>query len=75
MLILTSYISFQCLDAIKAHQKLVSLGEQMGNCSIDTEQVDLCRWLYKLHFQLLMLLDSYTKLLKLVLQCPRQVLK
>ena len=30
---------FQCLDAIKAHQKLVSLGEQMGNGNIDNEQV------------------------------------
>jgi len=52
---------------------LVSLGEQMGNCNIDNEQVDLCRCLYKLHFQLMLILDSFTKLLRLVVQFCREV--
>ncbi len=60
---------FQCLDAVKAHQKLVNLGEQLeAEYNIDTEQVDLCRCLYKLHFQLLLLLESFGKLLRLVRQ-------
>ena len=32
---------------------------------METDQVDLCRCLYKLHFQQLLLLESYTKLLQL----------
>ena len=61
------------MDAIKSHQKLVSLGEQMGHCNIDNEQMDLCRCLYKLHFQLMLILDSFAKLLRLVAQFCKEV--
>ena len=60
-------LTLECLDAVKAHQKLANLGEPLEDYpNIDTEQVDLCRCLYKLHFQLLLLLESYSKLLRLV---------
>jgi hypothetical protein len=36
-------------------------------------QVDLCRCLYKLHFQLLLILDSFTKMLRVVAECSTQV--
>ena len=55
----------QCLDAVKMHQKLVNLGEQL-DYNVDTEQVDLCRCMYKLFFQLLLLLECYVKLLRMV---------
>ena len=60
-----------CLEGLKAHVKLVSLGESVETCSnidgnLDGNQVELCRFLYKLHFQQLLLLESYTKLLQLL---------
>eukprot|EP00095_Tigriopus_kingsejongensis_P010905 maker-scaffold348_size200312-snap-gene-1.16 protein:Tk10905 transcript:maker-scaffold348_size200312-snap-gene-1.16-mRNA-1 annotation:"AT27402p" len=60
-------LTLECLDAVKMHQKLVNLGEQL-DYNIDTEQVDLCRCLFKLHFQLLLLLESFVKLVRLILQ-------
>ena len=38
----------------------------MNNCFTTNLQVELCRFLYKLHFQQLLLLESYTKLLQLL---------
>ncbi len=58
--------ALECLDAMKAHQKLVSLGEQMSDYNMESEPMDLCRVLYKLHFQLLLLLESFGKLLRLI---------
>ena len=58
------------MDGIKAHQKLVSLGENISEypTGMEIDQVDLCRYLYKLHFQLLMFLESFSKLLRLISQ-------
>lgn len=53
------------------HQKLVNLGEQL-DYNIDTEQVDLCRCLFKLHFQLLLLLECFVKLVRLILQSAQK---
>ena len=58
--------ALECLDAIKTHQKLVSLGEQMTDYNMDNEPLDLVKCLYKLHFQLLLLLESFSKLLRLI---------
>ena len=59
--------TWSCLEGLKAHVKLVSLGESIDTCvNLDTDQVELCRFLYKLHFQQLLLLESYTKLLQLL---------
>merc|ERR550532_958961 len=56
-----------CLEGLKAHVKLVSLGENVESCvNMEGDQVELCRYLYKLHFQQLLLLESYTKLLQLL---------
>ena len=60
--------ALECLDAIKTHQKLVSLGEQMTDYDMTNEPLDLVRCLYKLHFQLLLLLESFGKLLRLISQ-------
>ena len=57
------------LEAIKAHEKLLALGERLNEYNVDTEHVDLCRCLVKLHFQLLILLESFEKLLRLISQC------
>jgi len=59
--------TWSCLEGLKAHAKLVSLGESIDSCvNMDGDQVELCRFLYKLHFQQLLLLESYTKLLQLL---------
>ena len=60
--------TWSCLEGLKAHAKLVSLGESMDRdmVNMETDQVELCRFLYKLHFQQLLLLESYTKLLQLL---------
>nr|XP_040568440.1 LOW QUALITY PROTEIN: protein furry-like [Lepeophtheirus salmonis] len=59
-------LAMECLDAVKSHRKLELLGEKLSEYNVDAEQLDLCRWLYKLYFQLLLLLESFVKLLKLV---------
>merc|ERR1719394_2377557 len=59
--------TWSCLEGLKAHVKLMSLGESVESCvNMDGDQVELCRFLYKLHFQQLLLLESYTKLLQLL---------
>ena len=46
----------------------VKTGEQMTDYNMDNEPLDLVKCLYKLHFQLLLLLESFTKLLRLISQ-------
>jgi len=59
--------TLSCLEGLKAHAKLLSLGESLESCTnMESDQVELCRFLYKLHFQQLLLLESYTKLLQLL---------
>jgi len=59
--------TLSCLEGLKAHAKLLSLGESLDSCTnMEADQVELCRFLYKLHFQQLLLLESYTKLLQLL---------
>merc|ERR1712223_309753 len=60
--------ALECLHAIEAHQKLVSLGEQMSEYNMDNEPLDLVKCLYKLHFQSLLLLESFAKMLRLISQ-------
>ncbi len=40
----------------------------MADYNMESEPMDLCRCLYKLHFQLLLLLESFGKLLRLISQ-------
>ena len=59
--------TLSCLEALKAHVKLLSMGDSVESGSnLEADQVELCRFLYKLHFQQLLLLESYTKLLQLL---------
>ncbi|XP_078684764.1 protein furry homolog-like isoform X1 [Branchiostoma floridae x Branchiostoma belcheri] len=55
----------ECLDKIKESLKRQSLGEEAGGNG-EQQQIELCRHLYKLHFQLLLLFQSYSKLVKLL---------
>ncbi|XP_067137576.1 protein furry [Centruroides vittatus] len=55
--------TIECMDSIKSLMKLEALGEPVAEETVEEQRVDLCRCLYKLHFQLLLLLESYTKLL------------
>ncbi|XP_042223634.1 protein furry-like [Homarus americanus] len=52
-----------CLDGIKSTLKLQHLGESLPELCADEQHIDLCRCLYKIHFQLSLLYDTYTKLL------------
>ena len=59
--------TLSCLEALKAHVKLLSMGDSVeSGTNLEADQVELCRFLYKLHFQQLLLLESYTKLLQLL---------
>lgn len=58
----------QCLDGIKSTVKLQNLGESLPELCPDEQHTDLCRCLYKLHFQLSLLYDTYAKLLLVMLQ-------
>lgn len=58
--------TIECMDSMKSAMKLEQLGESIPEGTIEEHRVDLCRCLYKLHFQLLLLLESYVKLLSLL---------
>ncbi|XP_076040545.1 microtubule binding protein furry isoform X4 [Oratosquilla oratoria] len=51
-----------CLDGIKSTLKLQTLGESLPELCADDQHLDLCRCFYKLHFQLSLLYDTYSKL-------------
>lgn len=56
----------ECMDSMKSANKLEQLGEPISEGTVEEHRVDLCRCLYKLHFQLLLLLESYVKLLSML---------
>ncbi|XP_022655915.1 protein furry-like isoform X2 [Varroa destructor] len=51
------------MDALRSATKLEAIGEEMSEELMDETKLDLCRALYKLHFQTLLLVDSYNKTL------------
>lgn len=54
---------FQCVDAVRASAKLELLGESGGTLTSSGELVlDLGRALYKLHFQLVMVLEAANRM-------------
>lgn len=61
----------QCLDGIKSTLKLQNLGESLPELCADEQHIDLCRCLYKLHFQLSLLYDTYAKFLVAMLHAAR----
>ncbi|KAK7083342.1 hypothetical protein SK128_027880, partial [Halocaridina rubra] len=60
-----------CLDGIKSTLKLQNLGESLPELCADEQHIDLCRCLYKLHFQLSLLFDTYVKLIVALLHAAR----
>ncbi|XP_054710198.1 protein furry-like [Uloborus diversus] len=56
--------TMECMDSLRSAFKLEQLGETIPEGTIEEHRIDLCRCLYKLHFQLLLLLESYAKLLQ-----------
>ena len=57
-------ITLSCLEGLKAHAKLLSLGVSLDSCTnMESDQVELFWFLYKLHFQQLLLQESYSRLL------------
>ncbi|XP_069960081.1 protein furry isoform X3 [Cherax quadricarinatus] len=60
-----------CLDGIKSTLKLQNLGDSLPELCADEQHIDLCRCLYKLHFQLSLLYDTYTKLLVAMIHAAR----
>ncbi|XP_054160326.1 protein furry-like isoform X2 [Oppia nitens] len=52
------------LDSFKNHQKLEAIAAASANMT-DTS-TDLCKCLYKMHFQLMLLIESYLKLISLL---------
>lgn len=60
-----------CLDGIKSTLKLQNLGESLPELCADEQHIDLCRCLYKLHFQLSLLYDTYVKFLVAMLHAAR----
>jgi hypothetical protein len=57
----------ECLDSIRKFIKLETLGEHIhSDCNIVNLRSDLCKCLYKMHFQLLLLIESYLKLVSVL---------
>ncbi|GBM95380.1 Protein furry [Araneus ventricosus] len=65
--------TMECMDSMKSAIKLEQLGEPIPEGTVEEHRVDLCRCLYKLHFQLLLLLESYVKLLSLLTNRIQQI--
>ncbi|XP_028968950.1 protein furry [Galendromus occidentalis] len=55
--------NLEYMDALRSAMKLESIGEEISEEMLDETKLDLCRGLYKLHFQALLLVDSYNKVL------------
>lgn len=53
----------ECLDNVKASLKIQSMGENLGEGTLDDQLLDLSRSLFKLHFHFLLVFESYCKLI------------
>ncbi|CAM1302833.1 Uncharacterised protein r2_g1283 [Pycnogonum litorale] len=56
----------ECLDGIKTRMKLTSIGGQVCQFAIEEQHIDLCKCLYKIHFQIVLLFESFSKLVTTV---------
>ena len=52
----------QCLGLVQSTLKLQLMGETFSEQTCDDQHFDLCRCLYKLHFQALLFIENYAKL-------------
>jgi len=55
--------AIKALNAVKSAKKLRMLGQQMDDAVNYDQELELCRSLYKLFFQLMLLYESYAKVL------------
>ncbi|CAH1777850.1 unnamed protein product [Owenia fusiformis] len=58
--------AMDCLENIKSSVKSQSLGQNVSNFCGEEQKIEQCRCLYKLQFQLLLLFESFAKLVKLL---------
>lgn len=58
---LFSYVD-QCLGLVQSTVKLQLMGETFPEATCDEQHYDLCRYLYRLHFQVLLFLENSAKL-------------
>lgn len=57
----------ECLESLRSAMKIEAMGEVLhSECNIEELRTDLCKSLYKMHFQLLLLIESYSKLVSLL---------
>ncbi|GAB6027284.1 hypothetical protein CHUAL_001566 [Chamberlinius hualienensis] len=63
--------TLECLDGIHGTLKLQSLNES-SEVPLEEQQLDLCRCLFKLHFQLLLLFDNFCKMVGLLTSAVKQ---
>lgn len=54
----------EAADAVRSGAKLEALGEALSPELLLEQRLDLCRALYRLHFQVLLLLEGYRRLLE-----------
>ncbi|XP_064474584.1 protein furry-like [Ornithodoros turicata] len=54
----------EALDAVRSAAKLEALGDSISGDLVEEQKLDLCRALHRLHFQALLLLDGFRKLLE-----------
>ncbi|KAB7503185.1 Protein furry [Armadillidium nasatum] len=65
--------AFVCLDSIRSTLKLQGLNDSIHETSPDDQQLELCKCLYKLNFQLSLLYETYTKFLAVLLQFAQTI--
>ena len=52
----------QCLGLVQSTVKLQLMGESFSEQTCDEQHYDLCRYLYRLHFQVFLFIENYAKL-------------
>ena len=57
-----NFACFQCLGLVQSTKKLQLMGETFPEQTYDEQHFDLCRYLYRLHFQVLLFIENSAKL-------------
>ena len=55
-------VDVQCLGLVQSTMKLQMMGETFPEQTYDEQHFDLCRYLYRLHFQVLLFIENSAKL-------------
>ncbi|KAG1696979.1 Protein furry -like [Nymphon striatum] len=64
--------TIECLDSIKTSLRLLNVGERISQYKIEEQRVELCKCLYKIHFQIILLFESFSKLIMTVSMATSQ---